>query len=214
MLTKYEEGKSKRVFDIITGDETWIYQFDPETKRQSASWTFHDEEPPTKVRRSRSVGKKMVATFFMVSGHNTTIPLEDRKTVNAEWYTTKCLPYVFEKIIEKRPKTGIRGLLFHHDNASAHTANRTLDFLETNKVRLLTHPPYSPDLAPCDFFLFPYIKNLLRGTLFNTPNDAVDAYMDALKDVPKESWKKCFENWFKRMKLCIDADGAYFEKIK
>ena len=40
MPTKFDGGGSKRVWDIVTGDETWIYQYDPETKQQSSVWLF------------------------------------------------------------------------------------------------------------------------------------------------------------------------------
>ncbi|KAI6660153.1 Histone-lysine N-methyltransferase SETMAR-like [Oopsacas minuta] len=151
MLKKFMGGESKRVYDIPTCDETWIYQYDPDTKRQSSIWVFPGEDPPIKARLARSVGKKMVAAFFCKTGPVAIIPLGDRRTVNADWYINNCLPKAFEAWSSLRPKTGIRGLLLHHDNASAHTAAKTLDFLAENSVQLVSHPPYSPDLASCDF---------------------------------------------------------------
>lgn len=165
MLKRFERGNSRRVSDIVTGDETWIYQFDPENKRQSTVWIFPDEHPPTKVKRPRSVGKKMVATFFSKSGHVTTLPLEEQRTVTALWYTTICLPKVFAKLQERRMKTRLRRIILHHDNASAHAANLTIQFLESTEVKLMTHPPYSSDLAPCDYFRFPTVKRRRRGRI-------------------------------------------------
>ncbi len=182
MLKKFDGGQSKRVWDIVTGDETWIYQYDPETKRQSSVWVFPGDTAPQKVKRARSVGKQMIATFFSRSGHVSTVALEGQRTVNAEWYTTVCLPEVFAVIENKKPGHGLRGLMLHHDNASAHTAATTLDFLATRGVQLVTHPPYSPDLAPCDFYLFPKIKERLRGKRFDSAEDAVTA-------LPGRRWK-------------------------
>ena len=158
MLQKFDGGKSHRVWDIVTGDETYIYQYDPESKQQSSVWLFPGQAPPVKFKRARSTSKQMIAVFFSKSGHVASIPLLERKTVTSEWYTNTCLPQVFESWSKRRPRTGTRGLLLHHDNASAHTAAATLDYLQENNVQLVTHPPYSPDLAPCDFFLFPQIK--------------------------------------------------------
>lgn len=213
MLKKFNNGDSRRVSDIVTGDETWIYQFDPETKRQSSVWVFPDEQPPTKVKRQRSVGKKMVATFFSTSGHLATVVLEDQRTVTAKWYTEVCLPKVFSKIQEKRPRTGLRGILLHHDNASSHTANATIEFLEKTSVKLMTHSPYSPDLAPCDFFLFPNVKNRMRGHRFPSPEDAVAAYTEELSAMSEIEWRGCFQKWFQRMQRCIECAGEYFEKM-
>ncbi|KAI6651220.1 Histone-lysine N-methyltransferase SETMAR-like [Oopsacas minuta] len=82
MLKKFKGGESKRVYDILTCDETWIYQYDPETKQQSSIWVFPVEDAPVKVRRARSVGKKMVAAFSCKTGPVAIIPLKDRRTVN------------------------------------------------------------------------------------------------------------------------------------
>ena len=88
--------------------------------------------------------------FFAKFGHVETIPLEDKNAVTADWYVNHCLLKVFQAWSRRRLRTGVRGLLLHHDNASAHTAAVTLDFLAASDVQLVTHPPYSPDFAPCD----------------------------------------------------------------
>ena len=213
MLAKYENSNLWQRSEIVTGDETWIYQYDPETKQQSKVWLFENEAPPTKFRKACSAGKRMVATFFSRSGHVATIPLVEQSTVTARWYTEVCLPQVFQALREKRPKSGIRGFILHYDNASAHTARLTVAFLEEEQVKLLGHPPYSPDLAPCDFFLFPKIKNKLKGIRFSNPDDAVSAYLEAVRALSAEEWQNCFSNWICRMKLCVEANGEYFEKL-
>lgn len=209
MLKKFNRGASNLVYNIVTGDETWIYSYEPETKQQSSVWVFQDELNPTKVVRSRSVSKKMIAAFFGVTGHVATVALEDRRTVNADWYTTICLPEVINEIRKTNAK---RRIILHHDNASSHTASQTIDYLKRQNVELMTHCPYSPDLSPNDFFLFPFVKNKMRGTRFSTPEEAVEAFKSHVSDIPSSEWKKCFVNWFQRMQKCIDCKGEYFEK--
>ena len=95
MLKKFDGGQPKRVYDILTDDESWFYYYDPETKRQSqVVWVAKGDTRPTKVRRQRSVGKHMFAIFFMKSGFNTIVPLENGETVTAKWYTDECLANV------------------------------------------------------------------------------------------------------------------------
>ncbi|KAK3777739.1 hypothetical protein RRG08_007152 [Elysia crispata] len=53
---------------IITGDETWVYSWDPETKRQSAEWRDFDEPRPEKVRRKQGALKVMHMIFFDMNG--------------------------------------------------------------------------------------------------------------------------------------------------
>ena len=148
MIRKFNNGNSRRDSEIITGDKTWIYQCYPETKRHSSVWVFPNDDRPVKVKRTKSVGKKMVLTFFAAGSHVATIPLEHQRTVTAQWYTTVALPQVLQKFREKRPRAGLRDFLLHHDNASAHATHFTMNFLRGTPVQLLSHPPYSPDLAP------------------------------------------------------------------
>ncbi len=53
--------------------------------------------------------------------------------------------------------------ILHHDNARTHTARIITDYLKKMKIRVMPHPPYSPDEAPCDFYLFPFLKKELHG---------------------------------------------------
>ncbi|PNF22069.1 hypothetical protein B7P43_G09301 [Cryptotermes secundus] len=75
---------------------------------------------------------------------------------------------------------------FHHDNAPAHTALSVRQFLTKNGMTPVPHPPYSPDLAPCDFF-------------------------EALSSISKDEFRQCFEKWNKRLDKCISVSGQYFE---
>ena len=56
-----------------------------------------------------------------------------------------------------------KGWLFHWDNAPVHTAKAVKTFLDKKGIKMLDHHPYSPDLAPADFFLFPTLKRELAG---------------------------------------------------
>ncbi|CAH2010204.1 unnamed protein product [Acanthoscelides obtectus] len=192
-LDRFNSRNSKNVYSIVSGDESWIYCYEPENKRHSAVWVFQGEEKPTKVIRSRSVSKKRVATFVSKAGHIASIPFNEQRT----------------ELQKNNPE---RRIILHEDNASSHTAQKTRQYLTEENVELLDHPPYSPDLSPNDFFTFPKIKNRLRGQRFQSPEEAVDAFKNAVLDLPANEWNKCFENWFERMQMCINLLGEYFEK--
>ncbi|RLU25238.1 hypothetical protein DMN91_003331 [Ooceraea biroi] len=63
MLKKFNRGRSHLVYNIVTGDETWIYSYEPESKQQSTVWVFQSEPKPTKVVRSRSAANEQEAKF-------------------------------------------------------------------------------------------------------------------------------------------------------
>ncbi|CAH1983860.1 unnamed protein product [Acanthoscelides obtectus] len=71
---------------------------------------------------------------------------------------------------------------------------KTRQYFTEENVELLDHPPYSPDLSPNHFFTLPKIKNRLRGSRFQSPGEAVDAFKNAVLDLPANEWNKCFEN--------------------
>ena len=156
----------------------------------------------------------MIACFFAKFGHVATIPLEDRKTVTADWNVNHCVPEIFQARSKRRPRKGVRGLLLHHDNASVHTAAVTLDFVAANDFQLVIGPPYSPDLAPCDWFLFYYVKWQLKGKQFQNVEDARAFIEGVILDIPQSTWSGVINSWFERMVRCVQAEGSFLKKLE
>ena len=86
--------------------------------------------------------------------------------------------------------------------------------MEESGLQLLPHPPYSPDLALCDFSLFPRIKKHLKGKKFDSNSEVEEGLHRVLGDVEENEFKEALQNWFVRMKKCIDANGGYFEQLQ
>jgi transposase len=97
--------------------------------------------------------------------------------------------------------------LLLHDNARPHTASATIDVLETLKSEVLSHPPYSPDLAPSDFYFFPHLK----GTHFTSDDEVKQAVTWIKQRTPEffiDGIRKLVLCWEK----CIERQGDYVEK--
>ncbi|KAK3796147.1 hypothetical protein RRG08_018148 [Elysia crispata] len=174
-LRRFQIEQNDFLGRIITGDETWVYSWDPETKRQSAEWRGFDEPRPEKVRRKQGALKVMHMIFFDMNGVILRWPVPIGTTINAQYYKKVLQDKLRPAIRKKRPGLLESGILFHHDNAPVHTARAVTDVLAGYKWELLEHPRYSPDLAPCDFHLFPKMKEHLRGQRFETEEDIVQA---------------------------------------
>ena len=142
---------------------------------------FQEKPNPTKVPRPRSTSKQMIACVFEKTGHIAIVPLEQRRTVKSVWYTILCLPVVFQEI---RKTNRRRWITLHHENASSHKSAKTTAFLSPQNIDLTSHPLYSPDLVPNDFFLFPYVKNKMKDQRFSTPEEAVDAFSMHVLEIP------------------------------
>ena len=102
-------------------------------------------------------------------------------------------------------------MLLHHDIAPAHNALGIWEFLAKNNIAVLEQPPYSSDLAPCDFFLFPKLKEVIKETHFQDSEEIKTAVTRELRAIPEESFKQCVEAWQRRLEKCIRAQGDYFE---
>jgi len=85
------------------------------------------------------------------------------------------------------------------------------EFLATKQITVLEHPAYSPNLAPSYFFLFPKIKEILKGRHFDDTDDIRSNTTAAPKAIPQNQFQNCFEGWTRRWHRCIAFQGEYFE---
>jgi hypothetical protein len=99
----------------------------------------------------------------------------------------------------------------HHDNAPFDTAVSNNEFLAGKKHSCGSSAPYSPDLSPCDFILFPRLKNHLKGHHFGTLDNVQKSVTDELKGIPAEAFQHCYEQRKQRLRRCVAAQGYYFE---
>jgi histone-lysine N-methyltransferase SETMAR len=72
-----------------------------------------------------------------------------------------------ESVRRKRPELWPDKWFLHHDNAPAYDVLRVRKFLAKKSITKMDHPPYSPDLAPYDFWLLQKLKNALMGQRFD-----------------------------------------------
>ncbi|UYV69539.1 hypothetical protein LAZ67_6003926 [Cordylochernes scorpioides] len=182
---------------IITGEETWVYQYDLETKRQSSQWIERGEPKPKKARFTKSKVKTLLVTFFDINGlvHHEFIPFG--RTINQEVYLG-IMRRLRGAVRLKRPERWKNNdWILHVDNARPHTAHVVLQFLSKNSTIQIPHPPYSPDLAPNDLFLYPKLKMKLKGRKFDNV-DMIQAESKAtLRNLSKSDFISCFDNWKK-----------------
>ena len=98
--------------------------------------------------------------------------------------------------------------LLHHNNAPAHTALSIQKFLVDKNIILLEQPSYLPDLAPCDFFLFPKVKNTIKGTHFSSTNAIKNAVMKELWGIPKSHSRSAAMHGKKEQKNALNSRGT------
>ena len=96
---------------------------------------------------------------------------------------------------------------FHQDNAPVHNSILVTDYLTKMGIKAVPHPPYSPDLAPCDFWLFPN----LRGCRYETIEGMKEAVTKVIDTLMREDFHEAFHKLLERYQKSIAAGGDYFE---
>lgn len=153
---------------IITGDEKWVTYNNIVRKR---SWSRRDELAQTISKPELHAKKIMLSVWWDYKGVVYFELLPRNQTINSNIYCQQ-LTKLNEAVKEKRPELANRkGIVFHHDNARPHTSLATRGKLLELGWGVMSHPPYSPDLAPSDFHLFRSLQISLNGKHFSDDND-------------------------------------------
>ena len=181
-------------------NESWIYCYDPETKRKSSQWKHAGSLRPKKARQNKSTHKLLMIPFFDSTGMIYMHWVSTGQTVNKEYYV-EVLREFRKRFRHNRPALFVSGQWhFHQNNAPVHNSILDTDYLTRMGFKTLLQPPYCPDLAPCDFCLFPKLRGCHYGTI-EEMKEAVTKVIDMLTQ------EKLLEQYNK----CIAAGGDYFE---
>ena len=145
-------GAQKSSLNLCTGVEQWSASSSPRHK---------------KVRQVKSNIKTMLIAFFDIDGLVHHECVLTGQTLNKEFYKT-VLQRLRDSVRRLRPEKWRSGnWTLHHDNVPVHRTFPTNEFLAKNNIPSLPQPPFSPDLAPCDFCLFPQLKKTMKGRRFD-----------------------------------------------
>ena len=206
----FNENPDNFISQFLTVDETWLHHFDPEGKVQSMVWKHVSSPPPWKFRVVASARKVMaMCVLGCYLEHGSTISPSQKFTGP---YYADLIGKVRAALKEKRRGKLRRGVLFHQDNAPAHTLSVELTAIRNAGFELLHHPPYSPDLAPSDFYLFPKLKEFMKGRKFANDEDAICTANGWLKDQEPQFFYNGLRALEKRWTKCIAIAGDYVEK--
>lgn len=198
---------------IVTGDETWVHHFEPESKQESMQWHKKGTPPPKKFKVSESAGKIMATIFWDCEGILLIDYKEKGVNITGEYYA-KLLEQLKEAIKEKRRGKLSSGVLLLQDNAPVHKSKVAMAALDRCGFESLVHPPYSPDLAPSDYYLFPNLKKELRGKKFQDDEEVKAAILTHFEGKEKKYFFDGIHKLISRSEKCIKLKGNYIEKEK
>ena len=160
---------------------------------------------------TRSKIKVMSVVFFDWKGiaHHEFVPLG--QVVNKQFYQ-EVLARLRYAVLTKRPELWEKQTcILHHDYAPAHASLPIRSYLAKHQTYVVPQPPYSPDLAPADFFLFPKLRATLKGRRFQTAEEIQENAIREVRAITESAFQEAFKQWKKRWERCISSRGDYFE---
>ena len=116
-----------------------------------------------------------------------------------------------QAIHRKRRGLLAAGPIILHDNATPHGAINVTSLLGRYEWEILEHPPYSPNISPCDFDLFPKIKEVIKGIRYSNLDELEVAVAKRVKVVERSCLATGIDDLPKQWQSVIDHKGYYFE---
>jgi len=191
---------------IVTGDEKWVQYKNIKRHHQ---WLSPGEKAVQTPTAGLHPMKTLLCVWWDIKGVIHFEMLGMNETITAALYCQQ-LDRLMEALRKKRPALVNRlGVLFHQDNARPHTARTTSQKLEELGWEKMSHPPYSPDLAPTDYHLFRSLQNHLDGKSFNSQEDVQTAVTLFFDSKSEEFFRRGIHILPERWLAVINNEGKY-----
>ena len=207
LLIKHEKEHFLR--SLVTGDEKWILFENPACRKQYLS---RGQKPLTTARSSLHPKKALLCVWWDQIGIIHFELLKMGQTVTADIYCQQ-LERLHEALIAKRPAmVNRRRIILQQDNARPHTAKVTQLKIKSFDWDILSHPPYSPDIAPSDYHLFRSLQHFLAGKCFDDIDAVKNALLEYFDSKKPSFYQEGIENLVQRWTDVINNDGDYIDK--
>lgn len=194
----------KRTFnwlnDLVTGDEKWVLYVNHTRKRQ---WLSPGNPGVPTPKPDLHPKKVMISVFWNIQGIVHWEILPPGWTITADSYCAQ-LDRVAQKLRGKQDK-----VYFLHDNARPHIARQTCEKLRELGWHVLPHPPYSPDLAPTDYYLFLALNNFVQGKTFDDKADLESELHKFFSSRSSDFYSRGIRQLPIRWQRVVDTNGAY-----
>ena len=133
---------------IVTGDETWIYHFQPDFKAKNKVWVSSEGDRPVIAGHCKTSNRMLYAIFFDSKGPARHIPVPKGSSVTGKFYRESVLTQLVDFYQKRRPRTDVRSIKLLLDNTQAHKSATVQEYQKESGLDVLDNPPYSPDLSP------------------------------------------------------------------
>lgn len=208
----YKRLRGNRIQKIITSDEAWVFLngsvYSRKIQYLDKDQSYTEKENISQVAHPKGL---MVWIAFDWDGFFSPIFVDPKAKVNSEYYIENILtPFLRE--YELRYPNYDR--IFHQDSAPGHMAKRTIDFLNSKKIPFIRPEDWmgnSPDAAPCDFWLWGYLKNELKKHKITSLSGLKRVLNREVQKIPLDMVRRALKSWPRRCRLIHEAKGYQIE---
>ena len=184
-------------------DGSWIYCYDPETKRRSSQWKHAGSPWPKKARQSKSTCILLIIPFFDSTGMIYMHWVPTGQTIKKEYYV-EVIREFRKRFRPKRPALFKSAQWhFHQDNAPVHNSILVKDYFTKMGIKTVPQHPCSPDLAPCEFWLFPKFT----GYRYETIEEMKEAVTKVIDMLTQDDFHGSFKKFLEQYNKCIASGG-------
>ena len=128
VIEKYDKCDPHHLEEIVTGDETWIYHFQPDSKAKNKVWVSSEGNRPVIACRCKTLNRMTYAIFFDWKGPVLQIQVPKSSSVTEKFYRESVLTQLVDFYQKCRPCTGVGGIKLLHDNAPVHKSTTVLRY--------------------------------------------------------------------------------------
>jgi hypothetical protein len=197
-------GPTQRNY-LIRGDETWIFWNNDHGEMRAQ----FREDVSANAKKMISSQKTTLSACFSRIGFVSIEFLVQWQNYNSHFVTKTILPSLVASLFVRGPKLKTTAAHLHTDNAKPHNSRLCVRKTEEYGFMGVPRPPYSLDLAPCDFFLFSYLRSQLEGKILFDEDDVKREVRRIFTEIPVIPFHSVISESARRLEWCIQVVGEY-----
>jgi hypothetical protein len=154
----------------------------------------------------------MFTVIWRIDGFHVIDLMTEQHSYNTQYFLSRVLEPLLFAVFPDVCKPHCRWLSFHLHNYRIPGSKVSVHFFAENSIIPVPHPPYSPDLAPSDFWFFGHMKAALAGQQFSGSENLLSDSQEFMSEIQRSELELVFHHWIERVQWVLDKDEDYFHE--